>query len=167
MTGTKHVDEGNQLVRAHVGRTAHRKHPPMKSLHRTILAISALALGSSCSNRTDEAVPPGYAVIREHVVSAPRNDPPISSTLDFTLIEVDGKPVIRETIPRWVDMQPGALVSAGNHEFKARVSPHARPPNHQPTDVVFKLKVESQKVYYLVDKDGWPVLVEGNHQPPW
>ena len=138
----------------------------MKSLHRTILVISAIALGSGCSNRNAALVPAGYAVIREHVVSAPGNIPPISSALDFTLVEVDGKPVTRETVPRWVDLQPGALVSAGNHEFKARMSPHARPPHHQPTEVVFTLKVESQKVYYLVDQDGGPVLVEAIHKRP-
>ena len=145
---------------------ADHNHRKMKLPYRMIMAISAIALESGCSNWNAETAPAGYAVIREHVVSAPRNNPPISSTLDFTLIEVDGKPVSRETIPRWVDMQAGALVSAGDHEFKAQVSPHARPPHHQPAEVVFRMKVESQKAYYLVDKDGGPVLVEANYVRP-
>ena len=133
--------------------------------HQYPAAILALALVAGCSSWNAQAAPAGFAVIREHVLSAPHNDPPISSTLDFTLTEIDGKPVTRETIPPLVDLQPGVLVSAGNHEFKALVSPHVRPPNHQPAEVVFQLSVQSTKLYYLVDKDGGPVLIEAKSRP--
>jgi hypothetical protein len=132
----------------------------MKSLSRYTVATCFIALVAGCSQWNAEEAPAGFAVVREHVIAAPGNDPPISSTLDFTVIEVDRKPVTRETIPLLVDVQPGALVSAGSHEFKALVSPHARPPNHRPAEVVFSANVQSTKVYYLVDKDGEPVLVE-------
>jgi hypothetical protein len=124
------------------------------------VATFLIVLVAGCSNWNAEEAPTGFAVIREHVVLAPGNDPPISSTFDYTIVEIDGKPVTRETIPPLVDMQPGALVSAGSHEFKALVSPHARPPDHRPAKAVFRADVQSKKVYYLVDKDGGPVLIE-------
>jgi hypothetical protein len=108
--------------------------------------------------------PHGFAVVREHVMLAPHNVPPIDSKLDFTIVEVDGAQVTRETPPRFADIQPGALVSAGAHHFKARVAPHLRPAGYQPQEVSFVATVESGKVYCLVDdKDGKPVLIEENH----
>lgn len=117
-------------------------------------------LAAGCSKWNPEEAPAGFAIIREHTISAPGNDPPITSTLDFTLIEIDGKPVARESIPPGVDLQRGALVSAATHQFKALVSPHVRPPDHQPAEVIFTAEVQSTKVYYLVGKDGGPVLIE-------
>ena len=128
--------------------------------YRITSAAILLAVLAGCSRWNGAVAPVGSAVIREHVVSAQGNDPPIYSVLDFTIVEVDGKVAVRETIPRLVDMQPGVLVPAGNHEFKALVSPHMRPPNHRPSEVVFSATVESTKVYYLTDKDGSAVLIE-------
>jgi hypothetical protein len=132
----------------------------MKSPCRYILTFLLIILAAGCSKWNAEDAPAGFALIREHTISAPGNDPPITGTLDFTLIEIDGNPVARETIPPWIDQQRGALVSAGTHQFKAMASPHVRPPDHQPAEVVFTATVKSSKVYYLVGKDGGPVLIE-------
>jgi len=105
--------------------------------------------------------PHGFAIVREHVISAPRNVPPIRSLLDFTVTEIDGAPVKREIPPPFVDMQRGALVQGGIHSFRARVQPHLLPRGYQPYEVSFVASVEVGKVYYLVDTDGGkPVLVE-------
>lgn len=132
----------------------------MKLPYRYTVATLLVSLVAGCSMRNAEEAPAGFAVIREHMIGVPGNDPPISSTLDFTIIEIDGNPVTRETIPPFVSMQPGALVPAGIHEFKALVSPHVRPPNHRPAAAVFRANVQSTKVYYLIGKDGGPVLIE-------
>lgn len=132
----------------------------MKLSHLFTSAILLIALFAGCLKGNSADVPAGFAVIREHVVSAPRNDPPVTSLLDYTLTGIDGKPVTRETLPPLVDMQPGALVAVGSHEFKALVSPHLRPSNHHQIEVVFKADVRNGKIYYLADKDGAPVLLE-------
>jgi hypothetical protein len=132
----------------------------VKSIRPYAIATYLVVLVAGCSNWDVGKAPAGFGVIREHVVSAPGNDPPISSTFDYSIVEIDGKPVSRETIPPWIDMVSGALVSAGSHEFKALVSPHLRPLNHQPAKTVFRADVQSTKVYYLVDKEGGPVLIE-------
>lgn len=141
-------------------RVAVLKRWTIKISRRYTIATFLIVLIAGCSNWNAGKAPAGFAVIREHVVSAPGNDPPISSTLDYSIVEIDGKPVTRETILPLVDMQAGALVSAGSHEFKALVSPHFRPRNHQPANTVFRADVQSTKVYYLVDKRGGPVLIE-------
>lgn len=132
----------------------------MKLPCRFTLAFLLIVLAAGCSKWNAEEAPAGFAIIREHTISAPGNDPPITSTLDFTLIEIDGKPVARESIPPGVNLQRGVLVPAGTHQFKAMSSPHIRPPNYQPVEVVFTATVNSSKVYYLVGKDGGPVLIE-------
>jgi hypothetical protein len=131
----------------------------------SILALlSASAVLGGCSGRNKP--PDGYGVVQEHVVFAPRNIPPIRSTLDFTIIEIDGAPVKRETPPLFVDMQPGALVSAGTHRFSAMVAPHARPPGYQPHEITFSAHVEAGRIYDLVDdKDGNPILIEEHAGP--
>jgi hypothetical protein len=134
--------------------TAHR------NFSFSLLTMFALLGVSGCSG-ADKA-PIGYGVVREHVISAPHNIPPIRSELDFTIIEIDGSPVKREVLPPLVDMQPGALVAAGAHHFKAKVAPHMRSPGDQPHEVSFDASVESEKIYYLVDKDGIPVLIEAH-----
>ncbi|MGA2691694.1 MAG: hypothetical protein ABSF76_04970 [Opitutaceae bacterium] len=129
-----------------------------------VLLLWALVGLSFCSRgwRTETA-PKGFAVVREHVVTAPRNHPPIRSTLDFTLVQIDGAQVHRETPPPFVDMQPGAIVSAGTHQFKARVQPHLLPRGFQPREVTFTAAVEGGRIYDLVDDPGGaPVLVEQN-----
>lgn len=137
----------------------------MKPAHRFTLAMF-FALVVGCSNWDAEKAPAGFAIIREHTISAPSNDPPIFSRLDYTVIEIDGKPVTRETLPAWVDMQRGALVPTGRHEFKALVSPHVRLPNHRSAEALFTADVQSTKVYYLVDKDSQPTLIEVKSRQP-
>jgi hypothetical protein len=48
--------------------------------------------------------PAGFAIIREHVIAAPHNIPPIHSELDYTVIRVDGAAFGREKVPFLVDM---------------------------------------------------------------
>jgi hypothetical protein len=123
--------------------------------------IAALAVAGGC--RDASKAPEGYGVVREHVISAPHNIPPIQSELDFTILDVDGAPVRREIPPPLVDMQPGALVLAGSHNFRTKVAPHMLPPGYQPHEITFVANVESGKIYYLVDnKDGSPILIELN-----
>lgn len=139
-----------------------------ETVKRRIIAISAAALaiqsvlGGGCVRWNIDRAPAGFAVVREHVVSAPRNDPPVASTLDFTITEIDGAPVTREKIPPWVDLQPGALMSAGTHQFKALVAPHLRPRDWRAKEVSFTATVESGKVYFLVDREGAPALIEAH-----
>lgn len=126
-----------------------------------ILLIAASLLG--CSKWDIDEAPTGFAIVREHMVYAPRNDPVISSTLDFTITAVDGKAVIREAVPRWVDIQQGALISAGKHDFEALVMPHLRRPSDVPRRVSFTATVASGKVYFIVDdQKGNPVLIESH-----
>jgi hypothetical protein len=141
---------------------------PMFSKAHAISAVTILSLAvfSGCHPNWDSTkAPSGFAIIREHIIEAPNNIPPIHSKLDFTIIEVDGAPVTRETAPALVDMQPGALVAAGSHHLRARVAPHLLPPNYQPHEVSFESKVESGKVYFIVDNEGAPVLVEARVAP--
>ncbi len=137
----------------------------MKSQRQNWLTVCIVAgilplIGAAQESSIHE-VPDGFAVVREHVISNPRNIPPIRSELDYTIAEVDGAPVTRERPPPLVDIQPGALVSAGTHHFEARVQPHRLPLGYQPKHVSFVATVESGKVYFLVDdKDAMPVLIE-------
>jgi hypothetical protein len=125
----------------------------------TTILLLALAL-VACARWNGDEAPAGFAIVREHTISAARNDPPISSTLDYTITAIDEKAVIRETVPRWVDIQRGALISTGSHTFKVL----AMPPMYRPGDIAkedsFTATVGSGKVYFLVDKNGQPVLIE-------
>lgn len=134
---------------------------------RIVLTITLIAWVGGCAKWNPAVAPAGSAIIREHTMGKVvfENSLPVSSTLDFTLVAIDGMPVTRETIPPLVDMQAGALVPAGSHEFKLLASPHARPPNHRPVEMRFTASVQSGKVYNLVDKDGAPALVEVQAQP--
>ena len=131
---------------------------------------SALLLGvitfSGCSKWKFDEAPAGFAIVREHVIDSPRNDPPISSALDLTIIAIDGAAVTRETVPPWIDIQRGALVPAGSHSFKALVMPYVRRPGDASKEVSFIASVESKKVYDLVDKDRMPVLIEVHLKTP-
>lgn len=131
---------------------------------RKAILLSAFALVGCTRWRAEEA-PVGFAIVREHVIDAPGNDPPVRSTLDYTLTAIDGAAVTRETVPPWIDIQPGALVHLGTHRFKALVSPHARRLGDRPKEESFSAIVESGKVYFLVDRDGQPVLIEARTKP--
>jgi hypothetical protein len=138
------------------------------SAERLVSSVLALLAASSvlggCRGRNKP--PDGYGVVQEHIVFAPRNIPPIRSTLDFTIIAIDGAPVRRESPPLFVDMQPGALVLAGTHHFSALVAPHLRPPGYQPHEVTFMADVEAGRIYDLVDdKEGKPILIEEHAGP--
>jgi hypothetical protein len=114
-----------------------------------------------CSRKGDiHIAPAGFGVVREHMISVPNNIPPVRSEFDFTITEIDGGPVTREMPPPLVDMQPGALVRAGVHRFKAKIAPHLLPAGYRPHEVSFVATIESEKIYFLVDRDGEPVLVE-------
>jgi len=122
---------------------------------------------SACTHWNATLAPEGHAIIREHFMGKVvfENNLPVRSTLDFAIREVDGGPVVRETIPSWVDEQRGVLVTAGTHTFKLLVQPHLLPKGYQPRELSFEAKVEGGKVYRLVDKDGRPSLVEEQRKP--
>jgi hypothetical protein len=124
------------------------------------LLSACVVLGGCKQEWNIHKAPEGFSIVREHVISAPRNIPPIQSELDFTIIEIDGAPVRRENLPPLVDIQPGALITAGAHCFRAKVAPHLLPPNYRPYEVSFVATVERGKIYLLVDKNGGLVLVE-------
>lgn len=133
---------------------------------RIIGAVLSVVLLAGCEEWKSDVAPEGHAIVREHAVYGPRNDPPIFSTLDFTILEIDGGPVVREVVPRLVDIQHGALVTAGKHTIKVSVSPHARRPGERPAEMTFEITVASGKVYYLVGKDGGPFLAEARVRQP-
>jgi len=127
------------------------------------IAVIALTALYGCAKWDSNRAPAGFAVVREHAIVekvAFRNNLPIGSALDFTLTEIDGASITRETILPWVDLQRGALVPAGERRFKALARPHVLPRDNQPKEVSFVATVENGKVYYLIDKDGTPVLIE-------
>lgn len=128
------------------------------------LPLILALLGGGCAFWDMDRAPDGFAVVREHIIASPHNNPPVSSTLDYTITAIDEAPVTRETIPPWVDLQRGALLAAGHHRFKALVAPHRRPRDYQSQEVSFAATVESGKVYFLVDRDGAPVLIEEHLQ---
>ena len=126
-----------------------------------ILLIALTVCG--CAKWDPNQAPAGFAVVREHAIIGKvvfQNNLPVSSALDFTITEIDGAPIARETIPPWVDLQRGALVPAGARRFKALAQPYVLPRDYQPKEVSFVATVESRKVYSLIDKDGMPALIE-------
>ncbi len=134
----------------------------MKKTAASIVAIALAAL-CGCTKWDLNQAPAGSAVVREHAITKKvvfQNNLPVSSELDFTLTQIDGAPIARETIPPWVHLQRGALVPAGEHRFKALAQPHVLPRDYQPKEVSFVATVESGKVYYLIDKDGMPALID-------
>jgi hypothetical protein len=131
------------------------------------LVYGASICSVGCGRKGDvHQAPDGFGIVREHMISVPGNIPPVRSKLDFTITEIDGGPVTREIPPSLVDMQPGAVVRAGAHQFKAKVAPHLLPAGYRPHEVSFVANVESGKIYFLVDKDGEPVLVEEHQAAP-
>lgn len=105
--------------------------------------------------------PAGFGIVREHIIFASRNDPPILSTYDLTIVSVDGQPPQRESLPRLTHDRPGVQMPAGTRRIVARVSPHLRPAGHVPEERTFDLTVESGKAYYLFgDEAGRVQLVE-------
>jgi len=137
---------------------------PLISVCSTFLFALLL---SACAHWNATLAPEGHAIIREHSIGkvAFGNQLPVNSSLDFTITEVDGAPVVRETIPAWVDLQRGVLVTAGAHRFKVLAQPHLLPKDYQPRELSFGAKVEGGKVYRLVDKDEQPALMEEPRKP--
>jgi hypothetical protein len=136
----------------------------MRNAAKSIIVIFLAAL-CGCTKWDANLAPIGFSIVREHLVTQKlvfRNNLPVGSELDFTLTEIDGATVARETIPWWHHMQRGALVPAGAHKFKALAQPHLLPRDYKPIEVSFVATVESRKVYYLIDKAGLPVLVEAH-----
>ena len=86
--------------------------------------------------------------------------------MDYTIIDIDGGPIARESYPKFIDLQAGALVSAGVHHFRARAVPGVVPRDYRPREVSFDGAVESGKVYYLVGLEGRPALVEARFRYP-
>jgi hypothetical protein len=128
----------------------------------TAILLIPVAL-ASCSKWNGDKAPAGFAIIREHVIDNPWNDPPIKSTFDVTIKAIDGAATKRETVPPWVDIQRGALIPAGSHHFTVLVMPSLHRPGDVAKEVSFVESVASRKVYYLVGKeDGQPALIEAH-----
>jgi hypothetical protein len=79
---------------------------------------------------------------------------------DYTLIEVDGRPLERERIQFGVNMMPGAVVSPGKHLFKVDELPGIRRPGTIPREVTFTAIVEGGKRYLIGTRQGLPALVD-------
>jgi hypothetical protein len=125
-----------------------------------VLQPAVLVLALLCGCKDGDDPPNGYCQVKEHVLWAPSNDPPIESELDCSLLEVDGAPPKR--IPRIrSDEDPDALVPAGFHHFKAKAPLwRAHPSDAVPHEFTFDASVESGKKYYLAEKDAKLVFVE-------
>lgn len=141
------------------GRSPRRRHTVSFRATRSLSALLLSVVIFSGCWKADRA-PAGFAIVREHVIYASQNDPPITSSLDFTITAIDAAAVTRERVPPWIDIQRGALIPAGRHNFSARVIPHARRSGEVAKEVSFVAVVESRKVYELVDKDEKPILIE-------
>jgi hypothetical protein len=127
------------------------------------LSLSGLVLLVACNWKWDpDKAPEGFGIVREHVISAPHNIPPIRSEWNYTIIDIDGRPVVRETYPPWIDLQAGALVSVGTHHFRGRVAPNLLPRDYKPHEVSFDGNVASGKVYFVVGQENEASLVESH-----
>jgi hypothetical protein len=138
----------------------------MRNLLVAATAGSLVLLGACSRYWNAYKAPDGFGIVREHVVSVPNNFAPIRSNFDYTITRIDGGPITRETYPKFVDLQPGALVAAGVHRFEARVAPVVVPRGYKPEEVSFEARVESGKVYFLVDHENRPALVEARPRFP-
>jgi hypothetical protein len=127
-----------------------------------LFAVIGLVAISGCKAEWSiHKAPDGYAIIRDGILTAPRNIPPIHNELEFAIIGVDGGPVERERVPPFVDEPPGVLVVTGTHRLRSIVGPPWRGPGYHSKDITFQVTVENRKVYFLEgDKDGMPILVE-------
>ena len=123
----------------------------------------ALVFWGGCKG-TDK-FPDGFCLVREHVVWAPSNIPPIESELDCSLLEVDGAPPQRKPRTKLDDGDPDALIPSGFHHFKARATPWRMPPDAVRHEMFFDASVEGGKEYYLVEKATQLVFVEARVTP--
>lgn len=147
---------------------------PFRPSHMPLALFALAAL--ACGKYWDYSkAPEGYSIVRDNVISSPRNIPPVTTRFVYSVIEVDGASPKRETVPVFVDAQPGVQVSAGHHWFRARVSyfplpqditgrnnpPEIPPEWRKPKEIRFEEDTLSGVAYMIVgDKDGGPVLVQ-------
>ena len=127
---------------------------------------------SGCSVRNE--APRGYAIVRDNIITAPRNFPPVETDFVVSILKVDGAEPVPESIPPLVDQTPGAQVTAGHHKFRARVKFVALrrdmdPKTHlpiipagwqRPRECDFEGDLVDGVVYFLVgDAVGNPVFI--------
>jgi len=129
----------------------------MKPRHRPpfAVALAVLLAGGGCAGDYS-----GMAVIDDEIVSAPRASPPVRNDLDFVLLEVDGRPAVRERVPFLIDAHPGVVAAPGTHAFRVSIAPVARPAAYVPKQAVFTATVAAGERYALVSRDGSPSLLE-------
>jgi hypothetical protein len=99
------------------------------------------------------------------MISTFHNNPPVRNDFDYSLVDIDGRPIKKEKQPPWVDMQPGALVGPGKHEFKVSVTPVRRPAHYVPSEIAFTASVEAGKRYFITSQEGRVRLVEERDTP--
>jgi hypothetical protein len=115
--------------------------------------VFATLLLFGCSKFFELSDPPlDRAVVSDHWVERPGSP-------DYTLVEIDGHPVVKERNQFGVDMRPGAIALPGGHVFKVNVLPERRLPGTVPTEATFTDLVEGGKRYYVGTRSGVPVLV--------
>ena len=96
---------------------------------------------------------PDYALIGDHAVQD-------TGEFDYTLIEMDGRPVKKERVPFGVDMNPRTIANAGQHTFKVRVELHRRYPGAVPSEATFVARVNGGTTYFVGTREASPVLME-------
>jgi hypothetical protein len=101
----------------------------------------------------------GRATVAEGVLSAPRNLPPIRNQFSYSLVDVDGRSILR-TIPPFRDLPPVALVPPGSHVFRVRVAPFSRPVRSPLREEAFTTTVERGKHYVICSGDAGMILTE-------
>jgi len=101
----------------------------------------------------------GRATVAEGVLSAPRNLPPIRNQFSYSLVDVDGRSIIRMISP-FQDVPPVALVRPGSHTFRVRVVPFSRPLRSPIHEEAFTATVERGKHYVICSGDAGLILTE-------
>ena len=133
----------------------------MRSTNRIVAVLAALcALSLLPGCRRGPYDHPDLAVVQGHMIATSHNYPPVRNDFDYSIIDVDGHPIINEKQPPLLDMQPGALVGPGKHRFKVSVTPIRLPPNYVPQEVHFTAIVEAGKRYFITSRNGLIILVE-------
>ena len=99
----------------------------LKASLRLPLLVAVL---SGCSVRNE--APRGYSIVRDNIITAPRNLPPVETDFVVSILKVDGAEPVPESIPPLVDQAPGVQVTAGHHKFHARVKFVALPGDMDP-----------------------------------
>jgi hypothetical protein len=136
------------------------------------------AISPGCARLWNQSrAPQGYSIVRDQIISAPRNLPPIETNFVYSILEVDGSAPVPEWIPPFVDALPGAKMTAGHHKILAKIKYFPLPKDIDPKtslpvipaawreskEIVFEKDLSDGVVYYLVgNAEGNPELIANN-----